>query len=276
MRIVSLCPSLTELVFDLGCGDALVGRTAWCCHPRGAVERVEAVGGTKTPDLARILALRPDLVLMNDEENRREDWEALRAAGLNVYSSLPVTAADTAEMVRAIGTALAAPAADVAGRAHAIAEDIERRAARVAAAAQQRATPVRFAYLIWREPWMGVGADTYASALLTLAGGLNVLGENAAAAPDPAPRPTPPRYPQLTPAALADAQPDLVLLGSEPFPFRERHLTELAALTGLPAARFRLVDGELLSWHGSRTPAGIDYAESLVREALLRFTPREA
>jgi ABC-type hemin transport system substrate-binding protein len=253
MRIVSLCPSLTELVFALGRGDELVGRTAWCRHPAGDIERV---GGTKTPDRARIVALRPDLVLMNDEENRREDWEALRAAGVPVHRSMPVDTASAAAMVRSVGSVLGDEAAR---RAEELALDIEARARRVEQrAALERATgrsATRFAYLIWREPWMGVGTDTYASALLSLSGAMNVLGRAGAE-----------RYPAVEPSALVALRPDLVLLGSEPFPFAERHADELAIRTGLPRDRIRLADGELLSWHGSRTPAGIDYAERLMRE----------
>ena len=96
MRLVSLCPSLTELVFDLGAGDELVGRTKFCVHPADKVEAIEKVGGTKNPKLERIIELAPDLVLMNEEENRAEDAAALEAAGIQVHSSMPRTAADTA------------------------------------------------------------------------------------------------------------------------------------------------------------------------------------
>src|SRR5215217_5178049 len=129
MRIVSLCPSLTELVYDLGRGDALVGRTKFCRHPADRVEAVEKIGGTKDPKVARIVALAPDLVLLNEEENRREDAEALAAAGVPLHVSFPRDAASTAEMVRDVGRALGA--ADAAER---IAADVERRAARVQAA----------------------------------------------------------------------------------------------------------------------------------------------
>ena len=246
VRIVSLCPSLTELVFDLGRGPDLVGITEWCVHPRGAVDVVEKVGGTKTPDVARIAALAPDLVLMNDEENRREDFEALRKAGLRVHSSLPVDVPGTAAMVRAIGAAV-----EARERGAAIAADIERRAERVRAAAAGRPR-VPFAYLIWRKPWMSVNGDTYASALLELAGGRNVFGAKSE------------RYPEITAEELGAARPELVLLCTEPFHFQERHVDELAGLTGLPRDRFRVADGEYLSWHGSRTPDGIDYAAELV------------
>ena len=247
MRIVSLCPSLTELVFDLGRGAALVGRTRFCVHPEGRVDAVERVGGTKNPKVARIVELAPDLVLLNEEENRHEDAEALMAAGVRCHVSFPRDAPSTAAMVRDIGRALGAEP-----EAERIAADIERRAARVRAAAAGRA-PVRYAYLIWREPWMVAAGDTFVGALLALPGGANVFADH------------PDRYPAVEPAAIAAADPDLVLLSSEPFPFREKHADELSGLTGLPRERFRLVDGELLSWHGSRTPAGIDYAERVIR-----------
>jgi ABC-type Fe3+-hydroxamate transport system substrate-binding protein len=271
MRLVSLCPSTTELVFDLGAGDALVGRTKFCVHPAPDVAAVEPVGGTKNPKVARIAALAPDLVLMNEEENRREDAEALAAAGVRVHASFPRDAAGTATMVRDVGAALAdlaaregdAPrAAHIADAAARIAADIDARSARARAEAAARAAagepPVRWAYLIWRRPWMAAGADTFVDALLTQAGGVNVFAGADA------------RYPTVTEGALAAAAPDVVLLATEPFPFDDRHAGELAELTGLPADRFVIADGELLSWHGSRTPHGVDYAARLVREAASR------
>ena len=110
MRLVSLCPSLTELVFDLGLGGDLVGRTKFCIHPADGVAAVERVGGTKNPKVARIIELAPDLVLLNAEENRREDADALVRAGLRVHVSMPRDAAETAAMVRSIAGALGRPA----------------------------------------------------------------------------------------------------------------------------------------------------------------------
>ncbi len=249
MRLISLCPSLTELLFDLGLGESIVGRTKFCVHPVGAVDAVEKLGGTKNPRIERIIELRPDLVLLNTEENRREDAEALAEAGIECHVSLPRDAAETAEMVRSIGAAV--------GRvieAETIARDIERRAARVQADAAEK-PQISFAYLIWRDPLMTVNSDTFVSSLLTLPGGRNVFGDLAD------------RYPTIDAKRLAAADPDLVLLSSEPFPFLEEHGQELARSTGLPLARFVFADGELLSWHGSRTPAGIDYAETLIRDA---------
>ncbi|MFO7588302.1 MAG: helical backbone metal receptor [Gemmatimonadota bacterium] len=255
MRIVSLCPSLTELVFDLGRGADLVGVTKFCVHPADGVASIEKVGGTKNPKVARIVELAPDLVLLNREENRLEDAEALRAGGLRCHVSFPRTVEETAEMVRSIGAALGRAAG-----AEAIAAEIETRAARVRSGARERSA-VRFACLIWRRPWMAAAGDTFIDALLALAGGRNVFVDR------------PERYAVVSTEDLAAADPDAVLLPSEPFPFREDHAAELAGATGLPRERFALVDGELLSWHGSRTPRGIDYAESVlenVRRAVAR------
>lgn len=247
MKIVSLCPSLTELVFDLGAGDSLVGRTKFCVHPADRVEGVEKVGGTKNPKIERVVELAPDVVLMNEEENRADDARALTDAGLRVHSSMPRTAADTAAMVRSIGVVLAC-----SREAERIAADIERRADRVRRDAAKY-PPIRYACLIWREPLMTVSDDTFIAGLLELPGGQNVFGSQAD------------RYPAITPDELHAADPLRVLLPNEPFPFQEKHIDELAALSRLPRDRFRLADGELLSWHGSRTPRGIDYAESLLR-----------
>jgi ABC-type Fe3+-hydroxamate transport system substrate-binding protein len=246
MRLVSLCPSLTELLHDLGAGDEVVGRTRFCIHPAPWVDGIERVGGTKNPKVERIIELAPDLVVMNEEENRLEDAQALRDAGLAVYSSLPRTTDDTAQMVRDIARAI--------GREEAgerIAADIAARAARVRTAAAS-APVVRYAYLIWRAPWMTVNGDTFISALLGLAGGENVFGDAAT------------RYPVLTLEELRAAMPDVVMLSSEPFPFSAIHAAEIAAALAIDIERVVAVDGELLSWHGSRTPAGIDYAEGVI------------
>jgi ABC-type Fe3+-hydroxamate transport system substrate-binding protein len=249
MRIVSLCPSLTELVFDLGRGGDLVGRTKFCIHPSDRVDAVEKVGGTKNPKIDRIVALAPDIVLLNEEENRREDADALAAAGLRTHTSMPRTARETAAMVRSIGSAL-----DARDAGERIARDIESRHDRVVRSAAGRPTTT-FAYLIWREPLMTVNADTFVGALLGDAGGRNVFATEST------------RYPAITIDALRAADPDVVLLSTEPFPFKDSHADELSSATGISRDRFEVVDGELLSWHGSRTPAGIDYAEQVIERA---------
>ena len=246
MRLVSLCPSLTELVFALGRGDWLVGRTKFCVQPHDLVEAVEKVGGTKNPKIARIVELNPDLVLMNEEENRREDADALRAAGLRCHTSMPRNTQESMATVRSVGAALGE-----AARADAIAHDIQSRRDRVMT--ETAGTPhISFAYLIWRAPYMTVSGDTYISALLADVGGTNAFASRGD------------RYAVVTPDELRDAAPDVVLLPSEPFPFAARHLEELVEHTGLPRERFLLVDGELLSWHGPRTGVGLEYARSVL------------
>jgi ABC-type Fe3+-hydroxamate transport system substrate-binding protein len=210
---------------------------------------VEKVGGTKNPKIARIVDLAPDIVLLNEEENRREDAEALQRAGVHCHVSFPHSALETAEMVRSIAAAL-----DARDPGERIARDIETRHERVKRAAAGR-KPVRFAYLIWRDPLMTVNGDTFVSALLTDAGARNVFAAHGE------------RYPVVTPEELGAAKPDIVLLSTEPFPFKQSHADELARLSGVARERMQIVDGELLSWHGSRTPAGIDYAEQVIAGA---------
>ncbi len=247
MRLISLCPSLTELLFDLGVGDSVIGRTKFCVHPEGLVERVERVGGTKNPKIDRIVELAPDVVFMNEEENRREDAEVLRGRGVVVHASLPRTPDETAAMVRSIALAVERGEAG-----HRIAQQIEEGAARVRAAAAEAARRVTYAYLIWRDPWMTITDDTFVAEMLKLPGGVNVFGAGGE------------RYPVISLVELTSARPDVVLLSTEPFPFADRHIDELAAATGWEREKFRIVDGELLSWHGSRTPRGIAYAEDVV------------
>lgn len=246
MRIVSLCPSLTELVCDLGAGADLVGRTRFCIHPAEQVANIERVGGTKNPKLERIVALAPDVVLMNEEENRREDADVLRNAGLRIHASLPKSAEETAQMIEDI-------AAEIGRRDEGVRMAVELRTkiAAVKSTAAQR-LPVRYAYLIWRDPWMTVSNDTFVSGLLRDAGGENVFGESAM------------RYPEFVISDLVRRNPTRVLLATEPFPFSSAHQSDLARELGWPHDRIQLVDGELLSWHGSRTLRGIEYAAQVL------------
>jgi len=240
MRIVSLCPSLTESVFRLGKGEELVGRTKFCVQPADRVATVERVGGTKNPKLDRIVALRPDVVLMNEEENRREDAEALVAAGIRVVSTFARDVPEAVAVLRQLGQLLVAEDA-----AEQLAKAIEARANTIIAHA-----PTSFVYLIWQKPHMAVAPGTYIDALLTLGGGRNVVALTDGN-----------RYPEVDAATLARA--DRILLSSEPFPFTERHREELLAETGRPGNSIQLVDGELLSWHGARTLEGLSYVETL-------------
>ena len=246
LRVVSLCPSTTELIFQLEGQDRLVGITSWCIHPAEGVASIEKVGGTKDPDVARILELAPDLVFFNEEENRKEDAEALAAAGIPLHISFPKTVVESIDLIRSVGQAIGR-----ADAAHALAERAQQKLDEVTRQCADL-KPVRYAYLIWRKPWMAAGADTYLTDLLGLAGGVNVMAEGGE------------RYPSLELEELVRADPEAILLCSEPFPFKNKHIEELRKTPGLQQRIFMLADGEALTWHGSRTLEGIPYAQEIL------------
>jgi len=236
-RIVSLVPSLTELVCDLGRGDRLVGVTRYCTDPPDIVRTLPKVGGTKDPDLQRIRDLAPELVIVNAEENRREDFQALTDAGVMLWVSFPRTVAEAASAIERLAIAIDAGEAGAA-----VAAGIRSAQSRTSAAR------VRVFCPIWRKPWMSLSRDTYAHDVLWCGGGDNVCADRAE------------RYPVVELADVALADPEVVLLPSEPYPFAERHRGALGALEGtsaLRSGRVDLVDGKALSWYGARTAAGI-------------------
>ncbi len=233
--IVSLVPSLTELVFALGAGERLAGRTRFCTEPAGAVEAVPIVGGTKNPRVDRITGLRPSLVLANKEENRREDIEALRAAGLNVLLTDPNTVGEACAMILEIGAALGCP-----GPAEALAAEVE-----TALGGPPPGAPPRVAVAVWKEPFMALGAASYGHDLITRCGAVNVLAGRE-------------RYPEVTVEELRALRPDLLLLPDEPYPFTTADEDGFAAIA--PA---RLIDGKLLWWYGPRMPAAIRQLRTL-------------
>ena len=237
-RIVSLVPSLTELVWWLGCGEALQGRTRFCEEPAGIIESVPVIGGTKNPDLEAIAALAPDLVIANREENRREDVEALREAGLEVLLTDPNSVDEGLAMVLALGEVLERRVA-AAGLV------AETRAAREEGGGGARAalfTP------IWRNPLMGLGEATYGNSVLEAAGAANILAGRT-------------RYPEVTLEEVAGLAPDAILLPDEPYRFSERHVPEFAAIA--PTA---VVEGKLLWWYGPRMPGAIRELRRIVGE----------
>jgi len=218
------------------------------------------VGGTKMPDLAAIARLGADLVIANQEENRRRDVERLEAAGIPVWVTYPRTVREGAAGLRALAE-LGAPAERVA----AVVEPVERALAEAEAAlAAARASgrpPRRFFCPIWRDPWMGVGADTYAHDLLVLAGGENVLAGRGER-----------RYPRVTLEEVAAAAPEVILLPDEPYRFGPADARELAGLRGpdgapVPAsrdARIHLIDGTWVSWYGPRIAGALERLRALL------------
>ena len=227
-RIISLVPSQTELLHDLGLGERVVGITKFCIHPEAWFRGKTRVGGTKKVHVDKVRDLRPDLIIGNKEENSREDIEALEQE-FPVWMSDVRDLASALDMIHRIGE-LTGTMEAAETIAHGIASDF----AALKPLPQRRSV----AYLIWREPWMAAGGDTFIHDMLQRLGLDNVFAER------------PERYPAVSPAELAAADPDVVLLSSEPYPFKEKHIAELNML--LPGCPVRLVDGEAFSWYGSR------------------------
>ena len=251
-RIVSLVPSFTEALYVMGLADRIVGRTRYCVAPPALADGVPAVGGTKDPDLDRIIALSPDLIVASAEENVREHVERLIDAGLPVYVSLPETVRSALEELRDLALLAgrgreAAPWLDDAVRA---VETLEARAA--------SGPRGRYFCPIWRRPYMVAGPNAYMSDFLRLCGGENVFEGGPA------------RY---YPVELSDAAaraPAVVLLPSEPYPFAKKHLPEILAHAEMPAVaggRVHLIDGQWITWYGPRIAPSLRAVAALFEAA---------
>jgi len=235
-RIVSLVPSITELLVDLELGDQLVGRTGFCIHPRAALRTVTKVGGTKDVKLDVVRALAPTHVIVNVDENPREVAEALGAFVPHVVVTHPCRPEDNRQLYRLLGGLFGREA-----QAEALVARLDEALA-AAVAVGDRLAPERVLYLIWRAPWMTVARDTYVSATLAAVGWQTVPAE------------TDRRYPSFETDAPWLGEVERVLLSSEPYRFREQHLAEVAAWSGRPV---QLIDGEWASWYGSRAIDGL-------------------
>ena len=237
-RIVSLVPSTTESVCALGAGERLVGCTRYCVEPSAALHGVARIGGTKNPKRDAVLALQPDLVLANAEENRAEDlaWLSARAPVLvQTPRTVPEAATALGELAAALGCG-AALAAAVGAAVTAPAPALR---------------PLRAYYAIWRKPWMTVNGDTYVHDVLARAGFANVAADAAA------------RYPEMAPEEAVGRGVEVVLLASEPWVFDEAQCAELAAARTFADARVVRCDGRDFSWHGVHAAAGLAAARSL-------------
>lgn len=244
-RIVSLVPSQTELLYDLGLRDEVVGITRFCVHPsewhRGGRPHV---GGTKDVDVEAVLDLEPDAVIAAREENTREVVEELEEH-VPVWVSDVTDLLSALDMVREVGVVVGR-----GGQANALANRIAEGFESVRAMRDRVTRTERVAYLIWRRPWMAAGSDTFIDAMLTECGWTNVFAGAEG------------RYPSFTEQELADRAPSRILLSSEPYPFKERHIESVRAL--VPQARVEVVDGELFSWYGSRLEKSPPYLKRLM------------
>jgi ABC-type Fe3+-hydroxamate transport system substrate-binding protein len=260
-RVVSLVPSLTESLCDLNLADRLIGVTDYCIRPASIVQRLPKVGGTKNPDIARIIALRPDLVLMNREENREEDSLALQAAGIPIWATHPDTIREALDLLWAIMDLFEE------GSASARVRLIEIKYEWTLGVTMDK--PARRVFVpIWRDPWMTINKHTYIHDVLRVCGGENVFADrerhfplaadlgltSALPADDPRVADRDLRYPRVSLEEIVAAQPEIVLLPDEPYTFTDLDAADFGALD-IPAARTKsiyVVDGSLLSWHGTR------------------------
>jgi ABC-type Fe3+-hydroxamate transport system substrate-binding protein len=262
-RVISLVPSVTESLFDLELGDRVVGITDYCTQPASGVSSLTRVGGTKNPRLDKIVQLAPDLVIVNQEENRREDVEALRKAGIAVWVTFPRSVQDALNLLWTM--------MDVFDEARMVyrVRSIEQTVDFISRIELTRATPCRVFAPIWLDPLMTFNHDTFAHDLLRVCGGRNVFAERERRYPlaadlalveagnedrtqNASDRDV--RYPRIRMGEVVAAQPDVILLPSEPFAFGEEHVALFERLD-VPAARdqrIHLVDGSLLTWHGTR------------------------
>lgn len=229
-RVVSLVPSLTHSLVGMGHAGVLAGRTRYCDRPREELAAVPVVGGPKDPNVDRIIALAPDLVIMDMEENREADCRRLLDAGLRVLSVLPTTAEDVAPMLRGLAGILRSGAR--------VRRRLDRLAARLAEVRNEKIDPLPVFCAIWRSPYLSCNGRTYISSLLEATGFRNVLADR------------PERYFPVDPAGLRLPPETRVLLPTEPYRFEEVPLAQVAGELGVPAERVFLVQGELLTWPG--------------------------
>jgi len=236
-RIISLVPSQTELLFDLGLDEELIGLTKFCIHPIEKFAGRTKVGGTKKLNIDLIKDLKPDLIIGNKEENTQSDIEEL-SEYFPVWMSDIFTLADAKITIALIGEIVnRAPEADYLN--HLITAGFND----LQTLALQHDIDKKVAYLIWRKPYMAAGKDTFIDDVLMLNGMTNVITES--------------RYPEVNLAELQALNPDLILLSSEPYPFGLKHITEIQS--AIPKAKIIPVDGEMFSWYGSRLVKAVQY-----------------
>lgn len=243
-RIISLVPSQTELLYDLGLRDEVVGNTKFCIHPEEWFKTKTRVGGTKKLDFEKIKALQPDLIIGNKEENEQSQIEELMQH-YNVWMSDIVTLNDAFDMITRIGTV-------VNKREQAINLKLEiEYQFNTVSNLKTNILNLKTAYFIWNEPIMAAGKSTFINEMLNVCGFENAfINHNS-------------RYPEVTEQQLKDANPELILLSSEPFPFKEQHIQRFQTIC--PNSKVLLVDGEMFSWYGSRLKKSPDYFTKLIQ-----------
>jgi ABC-type Fe3+-hydroxamate transport system substrate-binding protein len=244
-RIISLVPSQTELLFDLELDEEVIGITKYCIHPKEKVKEKTVIGGTKKLKLDEIRRLKPDLIIGNKEENERGQIEELQ-------SEFPVWMSDiklfgqALDMIEMIG--------ELTGRKEKSKEirmEIQKRFIEFSIHLPADGKIRTVLYLIWRKPYIAAGRDTFISHLLKLCALKNAIPSE------------PSRYPEVTAEEIQHLNPSHIFLSSEPYPFKDKHLTELQSIC--PTAKVVLVDGEIFSWYGTRLLKSPSYFKELLR-----------
>lgn len=238
MKIISLVPSLTEILFDFGLTTSeVVGRTKFCIHPEHLVKNVEIIGGTKNLNLEKIKSLKPDLILANKEENIKEQVKELMKSFKTVITHVE-TLEDNYYLLKSLGNILGKQ--NIAQQFNLKIQDIFN--------FEKPKTKLKVAYLIWKNPYMTIGRDTFIHHILEEIGFENIFKSQK-------------RYPILELEELTEA--DVIFLSSEPFPFKEKHISEIRNV--FPDKLIKIVDGEAFSWYGTRIAKTNSYYQDLIK-----------
>lgn len=249
-RIISLVPSQTEFLYELGLQAEIVGITKFCIHPKSFFKVTTKVGGTKQFNFELINSLQPDLIIANKEENYKEGIEKLQQ-NYQVWLSDIENLQDSYDMMHEIGKMT-----DKEQKAKEIIAEIQTEFAKLAnnytINSENNFINRKVLYLIWQNPFMAAGKNTFIDNMLQVAGFENVISEN--------------RYPELTEIAIKNLAPDYIFLSSEPYPFKEKHILALQKIC--PTSKIILVDGELFSWYGSRLKHSALYFQNLFQNLL--------
>lgn len=239
MKVISLVPSITEALFDLGLTEnEVIGRTKFCIHPADKVKNVQIIGGTKNLNIEKIKSLKPDIILANKEENVKEQVEALMT-GFKVVVYNTETVEDNYYLVKNLGLLF---------NKEERAQIFNLKIYEVLNQAKIH-TKIKTAYLIWKNPYMTVGSDTFIHNILSEIGFENIFSHK-------------PRYPEIRVEDLAEA--DVIMLSSEPFPFKEKHIAEIKEF--YPDKKILIVDGEAFSWYGTHIAKCENYFKKLISE----------
>lgn len=281
-RLVSLVPSLTEVLFRFGYGDGVVGITDYCTEPASGVSGKLTIGGTKNPDVAAVIDLKPDLVLAVAEENRRQDVEQLAAAGLAVVVFAPHTVRDGIDLLWQVAHLL-----DCRAQVRSQIEAIERHYDETVRIVADRAR-VRVFCPIWRSPYMTINHETYVHDMLSVCGGDNIFAHRQRRFPLAADLGQQPegtegrdnardrRYPRVSLDEMAALRPEVILLPDEPYVFLPVHMQAFAPYIDVPAVRngrLYLIDGKLLSWYGTRIGSSLCTLRALLAPCVRRTAP---